>query len=250
MLQWWDGGRFLRDVLGARRWMLPVLVSQVRDPGLRDRVAVGTDGREAISRIRKSADTPGEEPGPIHPAVSHPPVPSRCGAATQHALWLRSGGGLPRRDSGGPGGLPRWWCLSHCVDLSPGLWMSPWLVGAYGVRSWARRRFMISCAGSASTPRSRPEELTCSDSIIPAAIAGLGTRRFPRRSLGHPRPTAAVAPSRHPQQTKPVGQSADEEHWQRCPSPGLWTGEVWSDRGETADTPNPQHPLNTPKALR
>jgi hypothetical protein len=69
--------------------------------------------------------------------------------------------------------------------------MSPQLVGAYGVRSWTRRRFMTSCASSASTPRSRPKEPTCSDSIIPAAIAGLVSCRFRRRSLGHPRPTAA-----------------------------------------------------------
>jgi hypothetical protein len=80
---------------------------------------------------------------------------------------------------------------------------------------------MISCAGSASTPRSRPKELTCSDLIIRAAIAGLVTCRFRRRSLGHPRPTAAVATSRHPQRTKPVGQSADEEHWPAMPLTGV-----------------------------
>jgi len=106
--------------------------------------------------------------------------------------------------------------------------MSPQLVGAYGVRSWARHRFMTSCAGSASTPRSRPKEPTCSDSIIPAAIAGLVTCRFRRRSLGNPRPTAAGAASRHPQQTAPVGQSAGDKHGAAMPLSGVvdWWGVV------------------------
>ena len=127
MLQWWGSGRSLRrDVPGARRWILPVLVSQVRDPGLQDRVAVCADGLEAISRPESLADTPGDEPCPIHPAVGRPPALSRCGAATEHPLWPRSGGGPPRRDNGGPVGLRRWWLsvaprrpVPRVVDVAP-----------------------------------------------------------------------------------------------------------------------------------
>lgn len=89
-------------------------------------------------------------------------------------------------------------------------------VGAYRVRPWTRRRFMTSCAVSASTPRSRQVGPTRSDSITPGDATWLLTFRFQWRYSGHPRPTATRAASRYPRQTDPVGPFADEGKRARC----------------------------------
>jgi hypothetical protein len=103
---------------------------------------------------------------------------------------------------------------------------------------------MTSSAMSASTPRSRPVGTTRRDSIIPADTARLVTCRFPPQSSGHPkrssgpRTTAAGVTSRHPRQTDPVGPSADEGHWARCPHRGvLGLGECALSAAGRADTP-------------
>jgi hypothetical protein len=87
------------------------------------------------------------------------------------------------------------------------------------------------------------------DSIIPADTARLVTCRCPQQYSGRPRPTAARATNRHPQQTNPVGPSADNGHWARCADrggsgPGAVCSEPRPDVPTRRETE--KHPLSTP----
>jgi hypothetical protein len=105
---------------------------------------------------------------------------------------------------------------------------------------------MTSSAVSASPPRSAPVGTTRRDSIVPADTARLVTRRFPPQYSAHPRPTAARATSRHPQQTDPGDPSADEGIGRDALTAGgvLGPGECASSAAGHADTPrNPRKPV-------
>jgi hypothetical protein len=95
------------------------------------------------------------------------------------------------------------------------------VVGAYGVRPWARRRFMTSCAMIASTPRSAPLRITRRDSIIPVDTARRVTCRLPQHSLRAVRGRQLLAQpaGTRDRQTRWVRQRMRDNR-QRCPHRG------------------------------